>query len=216
MDGDVPYLKEATMTDEPLTIATYPWRTIDAADMLRRMHAAEELNAKLQASSGELAKASTEFADEVLAAVDVVGGVLDYNDQCDLVFGRISRLIMEKPEARIVDVGELGELGLDVTGLGVSGAQVEMALDKARLIADLGDMHKEFAGQPLSVWVDLNVILADAGIEPRATVEACEGGDLVDRVKRLVLARKVALGQSEAATAALDGERDALKAAKAE
>jgi hypothetical protein len=189
MDGDVPYLKEATMTDEPLTIGTYPWRTIDANELLHRVAKAEKRVAELEASSGELARASTEFADEVLEAVDGLAVEVDYNDQCDLVFGRISRLILEEPEARNAeDIGELVELGLDVTGLGVSGAQVEMALDKAR---HLCEMQEELAA--------VDGTLTKAGIEPRSTVEAVRGGDIVDRVERLVASRGRAIEQWAAA-----------------
>ena len=170
------------MSDDQLTIATYPWRTIDAAELLRRMHAAEKGLAELEAGGDPNSDAL------VLDEIEVVGGVLDYNDQCDLAFGRISRLIMDQPQAaHVEDIGELGELGLDVTGLGISGEQVEMALDKARMLIT---MHEDQA----KILDTLN----QAGIEPRSTVEAVDDADIVDRVERLALARKAA---QEAATA---------------
>ena len=57
---------------------------------------------------------------------------LDYNDQCDLVYGRLCRLSAANPEVLKASVGQLKELGLILKGLGVSGAQVEMAFGKLK------------------------------------------------------------------------------------
>ena len=63
---------------------------------------------------------------------------LDYNDQCDLVFGRIRRLVDQRPEVfDVTDASDLPGLGLDVSGLGVSGNQVQLALDQAKLEYEL-------------------------------------------------------------------------------
>ena len=69
---------------------------------------------------------------------------LDYNDQCDLVFGRIQRLAQNKPE--ILDEGDAGMLArrdLDVTGLGVSGQQVSMAFEMAIAIRNRERQHAD-------------------------------------------------------------------------
>jgi len=48
---------------------------------------------------------------------------LDYNDQCDLAYGRISRLAQQKPE--ILESQDIGVVAESVKGLGLSGDQVE-------------------------------------------------------------------------------------------
>jgi hypothetical protein len=53
---------------------------------------------------------------------------LDYNDQCDIVYGRIARLNLPLGVLAAVCAEDLPKLGLVTEGLGVSGNQVEEAL----------------------------------------------------------------------------------------
>jgi hypothetical protein len=55
---------------------------------------------------------------------------LSYNDQCDILRGRISRLAACNPGLlqRPLESRRLKECGLDVSGLGVSREQADMAL----------------------------------------------------------------------------------------
>lgn len=56
---------------------------------------------------------------------------LDYNDQCDLVFGRIRRLVDKKPEL-LEHLDGLSAVDLGVDGLGLSGEQVAMVIEQVR------------------------------------------------------------------------------------
>ena len=56
---------------------------------------------------------------------------LDYNDQCDLVFGRIRRLFAEDNGLdEDANLDEMIAAGFDIKGLGLSGNQVYMAFDQ--------------------------------------------------------------------------------------
>lgn len=57
---------------------------------------------------------------------------LDYDDQCDFVFGRLRRLANDKPEALEWDLAGLALAGLKVGELGVSGEQVQMAFEQLK------------------------------------------------------------------------------------
>tara|TARA_R110000851_G_scaffold120002_1_gene248105 strand:- start:40732 stop:41169 length:438 start_codon:yes stop_codon:yes gene_type:complete len=56
---------------------------------------------------------------------------LSYDDQCDLVYGRLRRLVADNPEV-LASADNLVYNGLDVQGLGLSGEQVSMVLEQLR------------------------------------------------------------------------------------
>jgi hypothetical protein len=131
---------------------------------------------------------------------------MDYNDQCDIVFGRIFRLLNENPEAcKVTDAGELIALGLDVSGLGLSGEQMTMAFSHA-----VESIRRMSGYMPATAIVDeLDAILSEAGIDPRSTVEAMKSGDLVGRVQRLVASRARAIEQWAAANEGAETDKAA-------
>lgn len=61
---------------------------------------------------------------------------LDYNDQCDIVYGRLRRLVTEKPEM-LDQLDTLSAADLGISGLGLSGVQVEAVI--AQLRAEKGE-----------------------------------------------------------------------------
>ena len=54
---------------------------------------------------------------------------LDYNDQCDLAFGRLRRLVDKKPEL-LERLGSLSAVELGIDGLGLSGEQGSMVVQQ--------------------------------------------------------------------------------------
>ncbi len=56
---------------------------------------------------------------------------LDYEDQCDLVYGRLRRLVSEKPEL-LEHLSGLSAVDLGIDGLGLSGEQVAMVIEQLK------------------------------------------------------------------------------------
>lgn len=122
---------------EALTIETYPWPAIDARDLLRRVEIADkELEDQWAMAHGIIDEHSARIAE-----LEGNGRVeLDYNDQCDLAFGRLRRLVDKKPEL-LKHLSGLSAIDLGVDGLGLSGEQVGQVIQQIQAIEAQDKRH---------------------------------------------------------------------------